>query len=132
MSLLTTLFGTPKVVNTVADTVKAGVGMIDEAFYTDQEKAQNALKTWDVWLNIQKTTAQENSIRSVTRRILAWMIIGVFLLLVVSACGLYYWFPEWSAYIGTTISETQLGWLVLAVGTFYFGTYGIGTLVKKE
>ena len=38
------LFGAPEIVSAVADTVKGGMTMLDKAFYTDQEKAENAMK----------------------------------------------------------------------------------------
>jgi hypothetical protein len=132
VGFLTTLFGTPKIVGAVADTVKSGVSMIDKAFYTDQEKAENAMRFTNTWLKIQQATANENSIRSITRRILAWAIMGTFLALVVSACIIYCFNPAWAIYIKNTIQETQLGWLTVGVGVFYFGTYGIGSYMKKK
>ena len=131
MGFLTGLLGTPKVVDTVANTVKSGMGMLDSAFYTDQEKAANANKIMDNWLDIQKATASENSLRSVTRRILAWCIMGVFLFLILFACAVWKFDPAWAEYTKTTIVDSQVGYLAMIVGFFYFGSYGIGTLMKK-
>ena len=126
------LFGTPKVVDTIADTVKSGVGMLDNAFYTDQEKASNALKFSDAWLNIQIATANENSIRSISRRLLAWAIMFVFLLLIISAGAIWKIDPEYSNFILKLISDTELGWLTIGVGAFYFGGYSLGTYLGKK
>ncbi|MBW2645076.1 MAG: hypothetical protein JRE23_02655 [Deltaproteobacteria bacterium] len=131
MGFLTGILGTPKVVDTVADTVKSGMGMLDNAFYTDQEKAKDAGKVMETWLAIQKATANENSVRSITRRILAWIIMGTFVLLVVAACIVWKFDPGWAAYIKDTIVDTKLAYLALIVGFFYFGSYGLGTLIKK-
>lgn len=131
MGFLTAFLGAPKVVDTVADTVKSGMGMLDNAFYTEQEKAENAGKVMNTWLEIQKATAQENSIRSITRRILAWLIMGLFLLLVLAACIIWKFDAGWAEYTLSVVGKTNLSYLAMIVGFFYFGSYGIGTLIKK-
>lgn len=131
MGFLTAFLGAPKVVDTVADTVKGGMGMLEKAFYTEQEKAENAGKVMNTWLEIQKATAQENSIRSITRRILAWLVMGLFLFLVLTACVIWKFDAGWSDYILSVISETKLSYLAMIVGFFYFGSYGIGSLLRK-
>jgi hypothetical protein len=131
MGLLSTLFGTPKIVDTVADTVKSGVGMLDNAFYTDQEKAADAGKMMDLWLEIQKTTASEYSIRSITRRVLAWIIMGAYVLIVLAACALWKLDAAWAQYILNLLTETNLSYLALIVGFFYFGSYAIGQYMRK-
>lgn len=131
MGILGTLFGMPKVVGTVADTVLGGMTMLDEAFYTEQEKAENAVKVMDTWLKIQGAIADENSIRSITRRILAWFIMGTFLFLVVSACVIWRFNPEWAEYIKTMLIDSQVGYLAMIIGFFYFGSYGLKSVLKK-
>lgn len=135
MSWITTLLGTPKIVSTVADTVKSGVGMLDNAFYTDQEKAANSLKMTDIWLKIQKAIADENSIRSITRRILAWGIIVNFLIII--DIGVYLTVTDNTAKVTILknfILETKMGWMALSVVIFYFGYYGIQAIkgAKKD
>ena len=132
MSWLSVLTGAPKVVDMVSDTVKSGMGMLDNWKFTDEEKAKHGLMMTKAWLEIQKTTASENSIRSVTRRILAWGIIGTFLSLVGFASMIYKWNAGWAVHIKQTIMDTQLGWLVISVGFFYFGYYGASALLKKK
>jgi len=132
MSWLSGILGTPAIVSSVADTVKSGVSMLDNAFYTDQEKATNAGKIMDTWLEIQKVTVGENSIKSVIRRWLACGIIFNFLLLV--NIGVYL------ILIGKTdkvtalkdfIIDTNMGWMTLTVVIFYFGYYAV-TNMKKD
>ncbi|GAI69805.1 unnamed protein product, partial [marine sediment metagenome] len=103
---LLSIFGSAKVVNTVADTVKTGVKMLDDAFYTEQERAVQAGKMVDAWIEMQKTIAKENSIQSITRRILAWGVMGSFLFLVLFACFVWRFNEEWAKFIKTTIVET--------------------------
>lgn len=125
-------FGTTKVIDTVADTVKSGVGMIDNAFFTDQEKAKAGLDYANAWLQIQLALAQENSLSSITRRMLAWTIMGVFLFLVLFACIVWKYDPEWSKYILQVLENTTIGWLVVAVGATYFvGYFGLRMKDKK-
>lgn len=126
MSWLTGLLGTPKIVNTVADTVKSGVNMFDKAFYTKEEKAENALKLTDTWLKIQKAIADENGIRSITRRILAWGIVVNFLLII--DVGVYLIVAgklDRVESLKTFIMDTKMGWAALSVVIFYFGYYSI-------
>lgn len=132
MGILGSLFGNAKVVDTVADTVKSGVGMLDNAFYTDQEKAADAGKMMDTWLKIQQTTAGENSIRSITRRVLAWVIMGVYVVIVLFACVVWKFDAAWAGYIKGILTETNLSYLALIVGFFYFGSYAVGQYIKKE
>jgi hypothetical protein len=131
MGLLSTIFGTPKIVDTVADTVKSGVGMLDNAFYTDQEKAADGQKIMELWLKIQETTAGENSIRSVTRRILAWTIMGAYVVIVLGACIVWKFDSAWATYILSLLTDTNLSYLALIVGFFYFGSYAVGQYIKK-
>ena len=129
MGILSSIFGTPKVIDTVADTVKSGVGMLDNAFYTEQEKAANNAKMMDLWLEIQKTTASENSIRSITRRYLAWVVMGTYVLIVLMACVVWKSDPAWAEYILSLLTKTNLSYLALIVGFFYFGSYAIGQYI---
>ena len=105
--------------------------MLDNAFYTDQEKAADAGKIMETWLAIQKATAQENSVRSITRRIIAWLVMGMFLFLVLSACVIWKFDPAWAVYIRDTIIETKLMYLAMIIGFFYFGSYGVQSILKK-
>lgn len=60
-----------------AETAIKGVGhYIDGKDFTPQEQAEQWAKAVDVHLELVKATANENSLRSVTRRWLAWGITG--------------------------------------------------------
>ena len=132
MGWFANLFSTPKIISTLADTVKAGTGMLDKAFFTDEERAEAASKIMDVLLKVQVSTAEENSIRSVTRRIMAWAIIGVFLILILAMCVIWPFNPAWAVYILSVIEGTQLSLLTMGVGIFYFGYYGVAQITRKK
>ena len=129
------ILGTPKIINTVADTVKSGMSMWDKSKFTEQEQSEMSLETGKLWLRIQEITANENSLKSITRRWLACGIlfnflfivnIGVFLLLKGST--------EKVTALKEFIVDTNLGWMALTVVIFYFGYYGIQSVrgMKKK
>ena len=132
MSWFTALIGAPKVVGMVADTVKSGMTMWDNSKFTAQEQAIMGRDMMKVWLKIQEATASENSIRSVTRRILAWGIIGTFLSWVSFTCGIYRYNPEWATHVKETVVATRFGWMACSVVIFYFGYYGVKTVLGKK
>jgi len=117
------VFGSTKVVDAAADTIKTGTSMLDNAFFTEQERSAAAQKFTETWLSIQDKIAGENSLSSITRRILAYMIMGTFLALVVFACLIWKYDTAWSAYVLKVLAETQIGVLAVAVGTTYFVFY---------
>ena len=88
------LLSTPKAAETTFEVVKKGVEGIGKCFFTDQEKAEFTLKAGEMWIRVQEAIASENTIRSMTRRVLAVMILGTFLLLLLAAGGFYPFLPE--------------------------------------
>ena len=125
------ILGTPKVLNTVADTVKSGMSLWDKSKFTEQEQSEMNLEAGKLWLRVQEVTANENSIRSITRRWLACGILfnflsivntGVYLLLAGKA--------ELVVALQNFVIETKLGWMALSVVVFYFGYYGMQAIKK--
>lgn len=129
------LFSTPKLAEAAGDVIKGAVNGIDKLFYTDEEKAENAQKAFGLWLKAQEILIHESSVRSMTRRYLAIMIVGVFLFLILFAAILF-------AFGVTTAKEVfacakAISGLTFMVAAFYFGYYGIQQAVaavkkKKE
>lgn len=76
MNWLMSLFGSGdksgKLMEKAADGLYSG---IDKLFYTDEEKAEAAQKTHETFLDFAKLAYDQNSIRSVTRRWLAFMVM---------------------------------------------------------
>lgn len=126
------IFSAPQMVTAAADAVKSGFDMIDKAFYTDQEKADNNNKRFDIWLKLQMLFANDNSVAAHTRRQLAIMIIGVFLIVILLACFVFPFNKEWSSFLLKVIIEGYLGYLALGVAGTFFALYGIGKYINKD
>jgi len=77
MSWITNFFGGAEaathVIKAAADGVYNG---IDKAVYTDEEKSDDKILKLKAYLDFAKQTLDENSIRNVTRRWLAWGVVG--------------------------------------------------------
>lgn len=79
--LFTTSRTADKTVDLVGDTVR-GVGTwVDELNFTEEEKIKSNIKLLDFRLKALSQTQDESSIRSISRRFLAWSVTFTFLLL---------------------------------------------------
>ena len=125
MGFIGKLFGTDKAVDRAGSIIEktiTGVGnFIDKRSFTEQERAEFSMKGIEMFLRVNEILAGENTIRSVTRRYLAIMIITVFLVLILFAVAMYRFDPGWSKFALEVAKDTQLGYLVLGVGFIYFG-----------
>jgi len=128
MGLLSTivgaLFGGPKAaqdtVAFVADAAK-GVGTwIDERNFTEEEKSKADQKNLETVLRGIELTRDENSARSVTRRYLAWSIMGIYLLSFLLTISVGYFVQAYGKFILEVIQVYGLDKLAWAVGSFYF------------
>ena len=101
--------------------VARGVGtFIDEQDYTAEERAvAHAQNTLSI-IKAVEATREENSTRSVTRRVLAWSIMGSYLLAFWIALIQSYAFSIPPTVIVNTMDKFMLPELALAVGSFYF------------
>ena len=109
-------------VTEIGKTMIKGVGTwIDERKFTAEEAVKAGQKALETWVDIQKVLASENTVRSITRRYLAWGIIGVFLFLVLLAVAMFKIDKEFAGFILIIIKDTPLGYLVGGVGLIYFG-----------
>ncbi len=95
---------------------------IDAIVYTDEEKAAAKQKLLDNWLELQKALGEETTVRSVTRRILAVLIVVPFVMLILAAAVVYKFDMEYAKFL-LALAESQFGWLVLGIAAFYFGPY---------
>ncbi len=109
----------------------AGVRGIDALVYTDEEKAVAKQKLLDGWLQLQKDMGEETTVRAVTRRILAILIIVPFVFLVLSAAVAYFFDPQYTQFL-IDLADGQFGIMALAVTCFYFGPYMIGQMLKTN
>lgn len=120
------LFGGSKAADTVVEAVSSsvkGVGTwIDEQQFTEEEQAVHKAKLVDQHLEFLKVAYDQNSIRSVTRRIMAWAI--VFNILALANLSAYYAVSGDTTAVDAIVNIVRSFWLgesFLAVIGFYFG-----------
>ncbi len=111
----------------VFDTVASGV---DEAFYTKEEQSDDARKVYQDYFEWYKTTLEESTVRSITRRILAILFAACYLLLIIASAVAYKFDPEYSSFLWE-VSKT-IGPYVGGIMLFYFGYYGVKNVVKEN
>ena len=128
MSFLNWFSSTPKLVDTACDLATTAAKGIDAIFYTDEEKAEARKAAFDQWLEAQRTLQAESSVRSITRRVLAFAFCGSFLGLLVGGVCLFRIDPEWGRLCFDVAKE--LSSTALAVVVFYFGPTMISRAVK--
>lgn len=134
MSFFGKLFGTEKAIDKGLGIIDKSVGHIasglDSVIYTDQEKAEGAIQTMQMRMDMVKSLQDEFTPRSVTRRILALVIFGLFFLH--SNMWLYF---KWKGNEGMVSACKELIMveiqLVLLVAFFYYGYYGVKSILKK-
>ena len=113
-----------KVIETGADLIKMGASGIDKLFYTDEEKAEAGRKVMDQVLEMNRIANEESSIRSITRRAIAWVIIGIFCIFSISALVVTLMGKTAiTASILQLMGTLSLPMITLAVVVFYFGNH---------
>lgn len=126
MSWFSNLLGgrenTSKVIDIAGDSIKGIGAWIDGKDFTQQEKAANWAKAVEAHLELVKATADENSIRSVTRRWLAWTITG-WILSCATLSVVLALLDKHAAVkaIIDVVNAFELGMVFIAVMGFYFG-----------
>jgi hypothetical protein len=143
IGMLTSLFGggetASKSIDLISSSVRGIGGFIDEQEFTTEERVKAQMELARLNQELVKSTMHENSIRSITRRILAWSIMGSFLALILLSSIVYAipfpsdtsdirFGPEWAEHIMMVVD--QLGNMALAVSIFYFGSALIGSKSK--
>lgn len=114
----------------IAETgVNSIIAGIDKMKFTQEEKFDAWKDVAKVHLDILKETASESTERSITRRILAIILIGDYVLLMTYAAIIYKWFPSWATYIVELANNTNLGKLAFWFGIFYVGYYGVSNII---
>lgn len=118
----------PKAAEKVLD---AGVRGLDALVFTDEERAELNKKLGELWVRTQEVISQESSIRSVTRRFLAFLVTIPYVALILSAAVAFYFNPEYAKFL-LQLADSKFGWLVVAVAGFYFGPHMIGRFLQKK
>lgn len=126
VSFVRNLFGGSNTADKALDMAGAaikGVGTwIDEKNLTDEERVKFTIEAGRAHLELIKATADENSIRSVTRRWLAWGIAGTVCASFVTGVVLAIGGNKDAVQAIVALSEAySLGWAFVSVIVFYFG-----------
>ena len=119
------LFGSSKNTETLLNGVKNG---IDKAIYTKEEKAEMQKSLMLIQLEMLKARL---NLSSITRRYLAWAIMGVYLIFVITGGILEFYNRELAQHLFSMLDKTYLGDAFLSVVFLYFGSYGLRQVVKK-
>lgn len=113
----------------VADKATTGlIEGIDALIFTDEERSRANFDITQAAITMIVATQGETTVRSITRRVLAWLIMGSFLFLLLFGAMIYKVDPAWSAHC--LASAKALIFLATPVGIFYFGYYGVKALKK--
>jgi hypothetical protein len=120
----------PKVADTADKIVDGAIKGIDALFFTDEEKSRASLEAINLWIKTQEVIANENTARSITRRVLAIMIIAFNLLAMMFTIAIYPFNVAWATFTLSLLS--QFGFATGAVVVFYFGYYGFKQIVGEK
>lgn len=127
---ITALFGSAKNIDTIVSTAAKGIyNGLDMFSYTDEEKAISRTKGSELFLRFIEKTLDQNNIRSVTRRWLAFMVVGPMMICFVLS-GLTYPFSAEMARHLFNLFQTLVPW-GSGILAFYFGPHLIGAIIKK-
>ena len=118
---LAAVFASKKAIDIAESVAKKAPEMVDNMFHTDQEKSQANLAWFGKWCEMMVQIKDENTARSITRRILAMFIIVIWA--VFCFCGLVDIFLHLGN-VDNILSLADALYVALVTGaviTFYFG-----------
>jgi hypothetical protein len=128
MGLFSFLKGNKKTVDKVVDGAVSG---IDKLFYTNEERADAKREIAKGVSEFVNNTLEENTARSRTRRVIAIMIMGVFLLLIIAAVAVYPIDSDYSKFVFEVAGDMST--MALMVAAFFFGAHLLGrNIVNKK
>lgn len=99
--------------------------------FTAEEMAEMDAETAAGVRKFALDTLNESTDRSKTRRELAIFIIKYYSLLLFLSVMVFPFNKEWAQYVFQVAAQTHIGWLVLGVGTFFWGAHVMRTAVSK-
>lgn len=128
MSFWSKLFGGSKTAETVSETLrdsaKSTFSIIDNAFYTDQEKAEASKQAMDAYIEVYKTTMNESTGTAEARRWFLQVVTNYVLLAATIAIGsTVLGYPEIAKAITEVVTAFQIGWAFVSAVSFYFLTH---------
>lgn len=140
MSIWGSIFGSKKAISDageVAKNVSSGiVAGIDKAFYTSEEKAENAAKRFETISTLIIALQDQFTPRSISRRVVAVVFCLNFTIAFLLSVGLAA-FGKTDAVnlVVEVVRVYMLGQIILTIIFFYFGYYGVSKVLgglKKE
>ena len=127
LGILSNIFGS-------GDVVKKGLDLIDEAWTSDEEKADNEVKIIEAKTNAKATLLNAYAPFKLAQRYLALMFTFVFLFIMMNGVlgALYGWVDMASVQEAKKFAnEMWLGEIMLTIVGFYFGG-GLAESFKKK
>ena len=127
MGILNNIFGTGEV-------IKKGLDLIDEAWTSDEEKADNEVKIIEAKTNAKATLLNAYAPFKLAQRYLALMFTFVFLFIMMNGVlgALYGWVDMASVQEAKKFAnEMWLGEIMITIVGFYFGG-GLAESFKKK
>jgi len=128
--------GAPQITTDIFDKdggllAKAG-GFLNDLHYSDVERAKDVFKIGEAITDFVKTTLNENTERSKTRRQLAvlWIKVQLSLVLMTAICIPFK--LELAAKFFELVTCNVMLWGTGSIITFFFGGYVWGTYMKKK
>ena len=118
MGILSNIFGT-------GDVLKKGLDLIDEAWTSDEEKAENEAKIIEAKTNAKATLLNAYAPFKLAQRYLAMMFTFVFLFIMINGVlgALYGWVSMEAVNEAKRFAnEMWLGEIMITIITFYFGS----------
>ncbi len=118
-------------IDKVFDSISSGV---DKLAFTKEEKAELHMKLSDKVADFAHSSMSENTVRSKARRIIAYVIIGNFFLMVWAVIVLHLLgMDEAARFVFELGVEWKIATSFIVVVGFFFGSYLLrGTKLKKD
>lgn len=121
--------------NKAADGLTNG---LDKIWYTEEEKAETALKRLDVGvkfadlhLKLVEATANESTTRSITRRIVAIFIMIMTCVMMLSIAVSYYFSVDYAKFLLLLSDKFWMGASFFSVVVFFFGNHFVSGAIGK-
>ena len=106
---------------------------LDKIYYSKEEQADDRKEAAKNWLEVQKTVATQSTPTSVSRRIVAWGVLGLvwFEVVVCTVLAILEMVEELKLVLEIA-AVFQIGWAFCTVIVFYFGPHLISSMGKPK
>lgn len=116
----------------INETAKKITNMVDESKLTKEEQIKYNIQIADKTAEFYASTLQENTLRSKTRRFMAYSIVIFFMSLVITAIIFKAQYKtDIADYIFKQINELKIDTAFITVVFFFFGSYLAGSIIDK-